>query len=374
MKTLGQIKLSLMQNGVFIPEPVRQEEMIAAGCYTGKNGTEITFALGEDFYVKTFLITTGRDKPEVTLQSGSISIRSEDGEVAVNIVSTPLFLQKRQGNRNPVSQNISLDGNCLNLFLRAVGKKSDLNVSVENIISVVRAAFEEGYADLVQLNMDYCEEDDRGFKRLVPVVHGIKNNFSTFISLRGFPPKDWKKIDRIYAAGIDLVNFPLEGFAGTSISREIIQKEKIREALEYAASVFPQGAVSTELVFGSSDTQSVRNRIDRLTDKGIIPLLKLPNDVMGKDKDDYGRIVEIVKHLSSSAQRNKLNLKWLYPSFGFVTPLDSSFFTDDPASARLAVKPVYQSVLGKKASEGFTVLRRKLRVKNISDSYESAGL
>jgi hypothetical protein len=35
---------------------------------------------------------------------------------------------------------------------------------------------------------------------------------------------------------------------------------------------------------------------------------------------------------------------------------------------------VYQSTLGKTASEGFAALRRKLRIKNVSDSYESAGL
>jgi len=57
-----------------------------------------------------------------------------------------------------------------------------------------------------------------------------------------------------------------------------------------------------------------------------------------------------------------------------VTPLDTLFYTGKREEARLAVKPIYRSILGKKASEGFAALRRKLRIKNVSDSYESAGL
>ena len=78
--------------------------------------------------------------------------------------------------------------------------------------------------------------------------------------------------------------------------------------------------------------------------------------------------------LAFVAPRDRLNLKWLYPTCCFLTPLDAAFFTEDPKTAKLAVRPVYQSKLGRKASEGFAALRRKLRVKDISDSFESAGL
>ena len=82
----------------------------------------------------------------------------------------------------------------------------------------------------------------------------------------------------------------------------------------------------------------------------------------------------VAKHLHQTAQKERVNLKWSYPAGEWISPLDAPFYTDKPKTARLAQRPVYQSTLGKTASEGFAALRRKLRVKNISDSYESAGL
>jgi hypothetical protein len=57
-----------------------------------------------------------------------------------------------------------------------------------------------------------------------------------------------------------------------------------------------------------------------------------------------------------------------------MSPLDTRFFIDPPDKAKLNAKPVYKSPLGRKALEGFAALRRKLRIKKVSDSYESAGL
>ena len=87
---------------------------------------------------------------------------------------------------------------------------------------------------------------------------------------------------------------------------------------------------------------------------------------------DFKQVQQVAEYLAEQAGRLKLN--WLYPSHRLITPLDTRFFTEPAETARLTLRPMYQSILGKSAFEGFTALRRKLRVKNISDSYESAGL
>ena len=219
-------------------------------------------------------------------------------------------------------------------------------------------------------NLDFYDADDRGFFKLVPLIQDIRKKFRTFISLRGFPPKNFQVIDSIYASGVDLLNFPLEGFARSE--KLEIMSSKIFEALEYAAGVFPQGAICTELELSTVD--SLKDKINRLTSRGIIPQIKLPQGAQKKNSVRFAHIIEIAGYLTSTAIEKKLNLKWLYPTAEFVTPLDATFFTENPKTANLAVKPHYHSILGKKATEGFTALRRKLRVKNISDSYESAGL
>ena len=154
----------------------------------------------------------------------------EDGETDVSIISVPEFLKQQLTKRTPVSENICLDGYCFNVFLRAIGKGKKLSMPIEAILSVIQTAFEAEAADLVQLNMDYSNEDDRGFQRLVPLVEAIKKRFNTFVALKGFPPLDKNIIDYIYASGIDIVNFPLGGFCGTVRSKKIMiefSEEKI---------------------------------------------------------------------------------------------------------------------------------------------------
>ena len=370
MKRLGQLKILLMQSGVHISDDLRQRPEVMRGFCRGMNAEKITLALSDDFFVKTFINVADTVCPRLKIHDDGVRLVFGKEEVSAIIVPLPEFIKKQQEDITPTSQNIELDGYCLNLFLRLI-KKDKLNMAPETIFSVIRAAFEEGAADLIQINMDYCADAEQGFQCLAPVIREIKKQFRAFISLRGFPPKENKDIDKIYAAGVDLLNYPFEGFSNRS--DKSIPAKRVLQGLEYAVEIFPQGAVSTELVFEPSPDKPMNDKVDLLAQKGIIPFLRFP-ERMGDNMNDYARVVDSLQHLAQSAQRWKLNLKWLYPACHLVTPLDTSFFTDDSALARLTVKPVYQSKIGKRASEGFAALRRKLRVRSISDSYESAGL
>ena len=85
-------------------------------------------------------------------------------------------------------------------------------------------------------------------------------------------------------------------------------------------------------------------------------------------------VAEVAHYLEKAAQNARLPLKWLFPQCRYMSPLDTRFFIDPPNKAKLNAKPVYKSLLGRKALEGFAIFRRKLRIKDVSDSYESAGL
>ena len=107
--------------------------------------------------------------------------------------------------------------------------------------------------------------------------------------------------------------------------------------------------------------------------KGIVPLLKLkfPNTITG---EEHRYVAEVAHYLDKATQNARLPLKWLFPQCRYMSPLDTGFFINPPDKAKLNAKPVYRSPLGRKALEGFAILRRKLRIKDVSDSYESAGL
>jgi hypothetical protein len=369
----GQIKLGLIQRGITVPSILQGLSEVAGGLCSGEPGEEITLALAEDFIVKANLNALGQDGPKLVSHGDRLRLHIREGEIDVGIITIPEFLKQQLEQRTPVSENICLDGYCLNIFLRAIGRGKKLSMPIEAILSVIQSAFEEGAADLVQLNMDFCEEPDRGFDRLAPLVTAIKKRFNTFVALKGFPPMNSGTIDLMYASGFDIIDFPLGGFSGTVKSKRKMTAKQVYSALEYAAGVFPPGTVWTDIVLGSDPISQCKKGVDRLTDSGIIPLIYLERD-SSEDLDGYRNLVELAEHMDRAILRNRLPLKWLYPTCRFLSPLDTRFFTEDPLLARLAVTPVYRSGLGRKTSAGFAALRRKLRIRNVSDSFESAGL
>ena len=372
-KYFGQIKLGLIQRGLAIPTLLHGLFEVSQGLYSAEPGQELTLALADDFIVKATLNPSGKEGPKLISQEDRLRLLMEEGETDVSIIPVPEFLKQQLKRRTPVSENICLDGYCFNVFLRAIGKGKKLSMPIEAILSVIQTAFEEGAADLVQLNMDYSNEDDRGFQRLAPLVEAIKKRFNTFVALKGFPPLNKNIIDYIYASGIDIVNFPLGGFYGTVKSKKIMGIEKIYEALEYASSVFSPGTVWTDLIISPRSQDRFKEGINRLTDAGIIPLILLQRDSKIKSPS-YRNLVELAEQMDLAVQRNGIPLKWLYPACRFLSPLDTRFFTEDPLKARLAVTPVYRSGFAKTTSAGFAAIRRKLRIRKVSDSFESAGL
>ena len=372
-KYFGQIKLGLIQRGLTIPPLLKGLEEVSSGLCSGNPGEEITLALSEDFIVKTSLNPPDKNGPKLIAQEDRLRLYMEEGETDVSIIPVPEFLKQQLKKRTPVSENICLDGYCFNIFLRSFGKGKKLSMPIDVILSVIQAAFEEGAADLIQLNMDYSNEDDRGFQRLAPLVESIKKRFNTFVALKGFPPLNKNTLDHVYASGFDIVNFPLGGFYGTVKSKKIMGTEKIYEALEYASSVFSPGTVWTDLILSPGSQDKFKDVIDRLTDSGTIPLIHMQRDSV-TEPSSYPNLVKLADHMDQANQRNNIPLKWLYPACRFLSPLDTRFFTEDPLKARLAVTPVYRSGLGKRTSAGFAAIRRKLRIRNVSDSFESAGL
>jgi len=265
-KYFGQIKLGLIQRGLTVPTMLHGLSEVSRGLCSGEPGEEITLALAEDFIVKARLNPPKNDGPKLISQQDQLRLYMEEGETDVSIISVPEFLKQQLKKRTPVSENICLDGYCFNVFLRAMGRGKKLSMPIEAVLSVIQTAFEEGAADLVQLNMDYTNDDDSGFQRLAPLVEAIKKRFNTFVAFKGFPPADKRIIDLVYASGFDIVNFPLGGFYGTTKSKKIMGAEKIYTALEYASSVFSPGTVWTDLAMGPGSQDQFKDGIDRLTD------------------------------------------------------------------------------------------------------------
>ncbi len=370
MTPLGQLKLEVMARGVVPDDGVRRSAI--QGTEGAGELKEISLALAEDFFVTTRVCKAGSDALPLSWQNGGPVLHVANAERPVALLPRPKFFSQLQAPSGAVTGDISLDGYCLNIYIKALPQENKLSRDESQVLSWVRSAFAEESTSFVQINMDYCESPDRGFRLLDPLVRSIKKNFRTFVALRGFAPEDFTGLDRVYASGVDVLILPLEGFSRSAQLEEIMPSEHGHRALEYAAGVFPQGSVMTELNYDASQLDLLYNKVDLLTQKNILPFLILP--ASGLLAEDYEAFRDVVEQMDQSAQRQRLPLKWLFPSVRHASALDARFYLEAPEKAKLATRPVYKSTLGKTASEGFAALRRALRVKNISDSYESSGL
>lgn len=370
MIPLGQLKLEMMARGVVPDDGVRRAAV--QGVEGASELKEISFALAEDFFVSSHIGKAGSEAFPLSWQNGGPVLHAFDTQHNVGLLPRPKFFRQLQTPSGAVTGDISIDGYCLNIYIKALPQEKKLSREESQVLSWIRSAFDEGSACFIQINMDYCASADRGFHFLEPLVRAIKKNFRTFVALRGFAPEDLTGLDRVYASGVDVLILPLEGFSRSAQLEEIMPSEHGHRALEYAAGVFPQGSVMTELNYDASKLDLLYNKIDLLTQKNILPLVILPTG--GITGDDFESFRDVMDQLAQSAARQRLPLKWLFPSVRHASALDTSFYTDAPAKAKLALRPIYKSTLGKTASEGFAALRRALRVKNISDSYESSGL
>jgi hypothetical protein len=255
--------------------------------------------------------------------------------------------------------------------------------SVADLVEVVRAAFDEGAAEFVYFQARCSDADDGGLAALQPYILAVKKHFNTLVAAQLQPPRDASVIDHTYAMGVDAVSYNLEIYDPVTLERHCagrarrIGRERILEALQRAASVFPSGTVWTELVVGVEPLASTRVAIDALTGNGVVPVLSVVGPAAaavtpGLTVPAYDEIAPIYAHLYEAVKRRRTPMTWVRDLPIGVTPLDARFFVDE--AARVAVPSFYRSRVGTYAARSLSRLRRRLRVRTVSESFDSSHL
>jgi hypothetical protein len=257
------------------------------------------------------------------------------------------------------------------------GAERDEVASVADVVEVVRAAFDEGSAEFVYLNSDAFDVEDGGLAFLAPYVEAIRRHFDTLVALQSHPPRTDRWIDWAYALGVDALSFNLEIFDPELLDRHcigrmrFIGRQRYLDALGHAAQVFPGGTVWSDLVLGIEPPESTMAGIDALAALGVVPVVAARRAVapaaVPLDPGDVGRVLA---RLYEAVRARGINMGWIHDLVAGVAPLEAH-----PAGggARL-VRGLRRSRIGALATRGLARFRRRLRVKSISDSYESSHL
>ena len=111
------------------------------------------------------------------------------------------------------------------------------------------------------------------FPRGEEMARQIKKNFHVRLMGRLDNPVSTGVLERIYAAGVDILDIPLLSFTRAQAGTY--------DALLSARSIFPRWSVASTLVAGEEPAAATRNGIDALLKDGIVPLVSLGESAAG---------------------------------------------------------------------------------------------
>ena len=251
-------------------------------------------------------------------------------------------------------------------------------VPVADVLEVVRAAFDEGACEFVYFNTSHYESEDGGIAFLAPYIEAVRRHFDTLIAAQVHPPRTTPWIDRTYALGVDALSYNLELFDPDVLNRHCIGRaryigrERYLESLAHAATVFPSGTVWTDLVLGLEPADSTMAGIDALAEMGVVPVAAI---LRGEHPvPEAAEVTPVLAHLYRAVKRRGINMGWVRDLALGITPLEARHFAGDGARLALTVQQLVRSRLGALAARSLARFRRRLRVRNVSESFDAAHL
>ncbi|HEY6006893.1 MAG TPA: hypothetical protein VIU40_01115, partial [Geobacteraceae bacterium] len=170
-------------------------------------------------------------------------------------------------------------------------------------------------------------------------------------------------LERAYAAGIDIIDIPLAVFdEALSRDRGLAREERVA-ALARARTIFPRWSVTSTLMAGEEPSCATIAGIDFLLGQGIVPLLEVSPRA---DHCPVEEVDAVFTHLAKEWRRHRVVITHLIPLLHATTPL----VPEKPKGrVRVFIERVYDRQLLATSD-----LRRSLRVRQVEESFESAGL
>ena len=402
----GYLKLELSVAGVRLDDALRaQADVARAAGSDWANGIELV--LPEDVWVSAPIADAGGDAASPFLLSGDgehCTLRRNSSQVDVRLITPPTFYSRNTSNGTPMGRigtvygsfiainpagacSFSLRGAPCRFCRSGTGVPSDARfpMPVQDVVEVVRAAFAEGVAEFVYFNPSYVGSEDAGIAMLEPYIKAVKKHFDTLIAVQMHPPKNNGWIDRTYAMGVDALSYGVEIHDPEVLARRCagrvryIGRERYYEALAHAASVFPSGTVWSDLIVGLESAASTLQGIDVLVQARVLPVLSLfrSSDVSPAREPsvpDWDTLQPIFAHLFHAVRQAKINMGWVRDLSFAITPLEARFFAGDDARGSVPMRQFYRSRLGTLAVRSLSRLRRRLRVRRVSDSFDASRL
>ena len=346
--------------------------------------------LPERLSVSVHLNRNGSESPFTLRREGERFLLDIAGTESIPVGWTPPLrsYQRRTSSGLLVSDILTVHGDLIavhpshpcrfgrsGLSCRYCGSSKELSehppFTPRDLVEAVRIVLEEKRCDVVTLSSGQVGSGDGGVERLEKWVAEIRKHLNVLISLDLVPPESNEWVDKTYAMGVDALYYDSDFFNPNDEPRKDFEKHKARqlEALEYAARIFPTGAVLSHLVLGFEPLAETRRSIDLLIDRGVVPVLTYFPPYDGPLRNGWTATPEEVRpvyaHLYERLVRTRINPHWVQQYDVVLTSLEGRFFSSESPRYHLKLKNFYETGVGRALRFGLASLRRHLRVREV---------
>jgi hypothetical protein len=329
---IGDLKINLLINGASIDDELREEF---------GNIPHMDLILPDKVLVNLLDV---KDSPYFLKRLGkkAVIVNGSD-KIEVEIAPIP-SLYKSFSSKGRKLSDIG------NLYVKWLFIQIIEDYSIDEVLKTIESVYKDNLVEVVHLVYSEWSEDG-GIRFLEPYIREIKRKIDTLLSVEITLPDENKWIDLTYAIGVDIV----------------IYNDMDIEKLKYAASIFPNGAVMSYVIPVYDSVESIINKIDTLTDIGVIPLPLISRWLHPPVEE----IKYILAFIYKAIKDKGINIGWIRNISIIPTPMDGRFFVNKGSNI---IENFYRTRLGLKTLKGLSNLIRKLRVKEVRDSFESSGL
>lgn len=398
----GLLKLELSLKGVRLDPSWSSRLPVNPAEPAGETRRGIDMVLPDEVWVNARIDEGKTDASPFVLQGNDdgATLRGDGKTVSVRLVLPPQFYERATASGTPMARVGTVNGAFLAInpsfacgyalrgapcrFCRSgsgMAVEQGFPLSMHDVVEVVGAAFGEGACEFVLFNLAYVGGEDAGIAFLEPYIRAVKRHFDTLVAVQVHPPKTDRWIDRTYAMGVDALSYSVEIHDAQVLAQHCagrvryIGRERYYEALRYAATIFPRGTVWSDLVVGLEPVESTLRGLDALTAMGVVPVLSLyrPADE-SRRLPTIEELAPLYAHLFHAVQYARIPMGWVRDLGGAITPLEARFFAGGQARRAVAMQQFYRSRLGGVAARSLARLRRRLRVRTISDSFDASHL
>jgi solute carrier family 13 (sodium-dependent dicarboxylate transporter), member 2/3/5 len=383
LTNLALLKLQLLYHGIRagnnLPEPL-----------TNPFGL-VHLVLPEGLPVSVHLNANGHESPFTLKREGSEFSLQVAGTGTIPVRWTPPLTsyQKRTASGFAVADILTVHGDFIavhpshpcrfgqsGLSCRYCGSSKELSqhppFTPRDLVEAIQIVLQEKRCDVVTLSSGHVETGDGGVERLEPWVTEIRKHLNVLIALDLVPPESNSWIDKTYAMGVDALYYDTDFFNPNDEAKSDFEKHKLRqlEALEYAAKIFPTGAVLSHLVIGFEPLEETRASIDLLIDRGVVPVLAYFPPYDGSSlRQNWTATPEqaqpLYAHLYERLVRTRINPHWVQQYDVVLTSLEGRFLSSESPRYHLKLKNFYETDLGRAVRFGLASLRRHLRVRQV---------